>query len=322
MISLKFNELYSRSHYSIVENELKNKIQKIIDNKGYFEGRGDGRKLKYCSSGLILYLKNLLRPQSSFTLENLICIHPNDLHTFVDNLRRKHPNFIKPNHNDFVALCRIFEGVYNNTKIFIKINFIDQFNFNTCLYCNRNYIYTINKGKKRQIKPEIDHFYPKSIYPILAITFSNLIPSCSNCNGFSGKHHSDPFIEKVVSPYLIKKNAFLFSFIIKNIAIVHPLSGKSEVEVILKKKIEGNCKVFNIELLYSKHNDHVLDLIIKNKIKYSKKHRQYLKSYKGLTFSQSEIDRMILGNYAHESEQNKRPLAKLYQDIGRELKLI
>jgi hypothetical protein len=31
---------------------------------------------------------------------------------------------------------------------------------------------------------------------------------------------------------------------------------------------------------------------------------------------------MILGNYNLEKDQNKRPLSKMYQDIGKELGLI
>jgi hypothetical protein len=76
--------------------------------------------------------------------------------------------------------------------------------------------------------------------------------------------------------------------------------------------------------VYELHNDHALELIIKKRIKYSKKYRDYLNSYSssGLKFSKSELDRMILGNYSLEKEQNKRPLSKMYQDIGKELGLI
>jgi hypothetical protein len=50
--------------------------------------------------------------------------------------------------------------------------------------------------------------------------------------------------------------------------------------------------------------------------------RAYLHTYRGLKFNDSEIDRMILGNYSKEDEIHKRLLSKLYQDIGRELGLI
>ena len=109
---------------------------------------------------------------------------------------------------------------------------------------------------------------------------------------------------------------------INNIAIINPLSGKSDVEVFFKKAITGHLTVFNLKELYELHHDHALELIIKQRLKYSKKYIDYLRSYDGIKYSKTEIDRMILGNYSLEKEQHKRPLSKLYQDIGKELGLI
>ena len=74
--------------------------------------------------------------------------------------------------------------------------------------------------------------------------------------------------------------------------------------------------------MYQQHTDHVLELIVKSKVAYSDKYRTYLHSFKGLEFSDAEIDRMILGNYTKEDEIHKRPLAKLYQDSGVEVGVI
>lgn len=49
-----------------------------------------------------------------------------------------------------------------------------------CPYCNRMYTTTLY-GKKR-IRPDFDHFYPKSRYPYLAVSLFNLIPTCNICN--------------------------------------------------------------------------------------------------------------------------------------------
>lgn len=55
-----------------------------------------------------------------------------------------------------------------------------QLGVKVCPYCNRMYTTTLY-GKKR-IRPDFDHFYPQSIYPYLAVSLFNLIPSCSICN--------------------------------------------------------------------------------------------------------------------------------------------
>ncbi|TCL67476.1 hypothetical protein EV196_10232 [Mariniflexile fucanivorans] len=47
------------------------------------------------------------------------------------------------------------------------------------------------------IKPELDHYYPKSLYPYFGVSFYNLIPSCQSCNGLGVKGENDPFSIKM-----------------------------------------------------------------------------------------------------------------------------
>ncbi|CAI1560787.1 hypothetical protein PTR34_23855 [Serratia nevei] len=75
----------------------------------------------------------------------------------------------------------------------------------TCPYCNENTvrIIEVNKpGKKEKVMMlyDIDHFYPKHMFPYLALSFYNHIPSCKTCNQtFKG---SIPFdIDSHIHPY-------------------------------------------------------------------------------------------------------------------------
>ncbi|WP_447878997.1 hypothetical protein [Serratia fonticola] len=75
-----------------------------------------------------------------------------------------------------------------------------------CPYCNSEPV-TIIELKERKSKHnstltlfELDHFYPKSKYPYLALSFYNHIPSCSNCNG-KLKRSRDFTIETHIHPY-------------------------------------------------------------------------------------------------------------------------
>jgi hypothetical protein len=70
------------------------------------------------------------------------------------------------------------------------------------------------------------------------------------------------------------------------------------------------------------HSDHVVDLLIKQKLKYNDEYINQLNKIKGIRFYKADINRAILGNYTEENDVHKRPLAKLYQDIGKELGLI
>lgn len=64
-----------------------------------------------------------------------------------------------------------------------------------CAYCHTQGTYVVNEYYKRNHKPhkkgelkkpkaffELDHYYPKSKYPFLCVSFYNLIPICSSCN--------------------------------------------------------------------------------------------------------------------------------------------
>lgn len=55
----------------------------------------------------------------------------------------------------------------------------------------------IQKDKKKNyVYYEIDHYFPKSIYPIFSVFADNLVPVCKTCNGPSCKHEKDPLEEQ------------------------------------------------------------------------------------------------------------------------------
>jgi hypothetical protein len=51
-----------------------------------------------------------------------------------------------------------------------------------CPYCNEEPILTINEPGD-EARPALDHYFPKSKFPFLSTTLSNLIPAGSMCNG-------------------------------------------------------------------------------------------------------------------------------------------
>jgi hypothetical protein len=58
---------------------------------------------------------------------------------------------------------------------------------NTCVYCNRQYTFNIVRdgGKNndnRIARPALDHWFPKSLFPLMSLSYYNLIPSCTVCN--------------------------------------------------------------------------------------------------------------------------------------------
>ena len=60
---------------------------------------------------------------------------------------------------------------------------LNSLNLSVCPYCNRQYIFGTDNNRK--VGAQFDHFYSKSKYPYLALSFYNLIPVCL-CGETSG----------------------------------------------------------------------------------------------------------------------------------------
>ncbi|CAG0989054.1 hypothetical protein FLAV_02199 [Flavobacteriales bacterium] len=312
MIRLQKNNTEAHTHMVIAEKLIRKRINSLLA-----KGSIGRTTVIHLTRATTAYLTDLL---NGHNLRDLILTSPENMPSLIAGISAVFPDFVIPNSDENLILRNVFISHGYEHKDFDKLDFIKRINIDTCPYCNRSYIYYLSKDGK--IKPQIDHFYPTNIYPFLALTFYNLIPSCQTCNGFGAKEGNNPLLVNLVNPYLIENHNFKFTYKINHINFLNPLLDKNSVEVKLKHHLTGHTDVFKLDKLYQQHSDHVLELIIKSKIAYSNKYRTYLHSYKGLKFNDAEIDRMILGNYSKEDEIHKRPLAKLYQDIGVELGLI
>lgn len=297
--------------YDLIEVKLEKRIKKILKLGGI------KFKNSKVSPTLRIFLNKIINDNNAL-LKKIIVANPSELIALIRWMKISYPQFLNKDDADSRILSNIF--VKHGYDAIDKFKFAKDLKLETCPYCNRNYIFVVKKNK--ETKNEIDHFYPKTIYPLLAVSFYNLIPSCEPCNGFGAKGQLDSYALGLKNPYLLNFDDFRFGFKINNISVINPLVGKSDIEVCFDRSIKSHLKIFNLEDLYSLHHDHVIELIIKKRIKYSDAYIKYLKSYKRFTFNKSEVDRMILGNYSLEEEQHKRPLSKMYQDIGKKIGLV
>lgn len=181
-----------------------------------------------------------------------------------------------------------------------------KLNVNTCPYCNRQYTFTIsNKKDKKNIRPQFDHFYPKSTYKYLSLSFYNLIPCCPTCN------HVKRNNEVEINPY---NNSFgdecrfkITNFIEHNIFNAEPqISFTSEID---------NIHTFALKELYSKHRDYISEIVWKAN-RYNEDYYDSLeKAFSSFKLSKTEMQLLIFGQYMETSKQKDRPLSKLTNDI-------
>ncbi|MCD6258293.1 MAG: hypothetical protein J7J31_01700 [Helicobacteraceae bacterium] len=209
------------------------------------------------------------------------------------------------------------------TSTYNAYTLAEKLNVNVCPYCNRNYTFTIKNKNAKSTRPDFDHFYDKNTYPILALSFYNLIPSCILCNSrlksrtkFSTTTHLHPYQESF--------NDFAkFKLKIEKCSFYYDENG---FEITLKTKEPRAQKIiddFALQTLYDKHKDIVLELIQKAQIYNESYLDELMQNYEGTLFKNREdLLRLVTCGYVSDDDLHKRPLSKLIKDISEELELL
>lgn len=205
----------------------------------------------------------------------------------------------------------IFEDLYKNQlsgNEKLKKQFFNLFeNINVCPYCNRNFINPIYKehslgGDNKNQSPDIEHFFPKSIYPFLSLSISNLLPSCAFCNKI--KSDVDTFKHNCLSPYEIKDSDFRFDFSLE-------LNQVKKVKFISKTDCK-NSEILHLESLYNEVHSKYINDIFDDILKYPRTYKDSLKKEFKLT---EDYYKKVFRNYYKEEHFNKHPLLKMTKDL-------
>lgn len=310
MLKIEFNQQLFDKHVKDISIKLKKAIE-AIDTSGLNSESND------C-------LKDLSNEKE---IANLLSANSFQLKLYIEYFRVNYPTALGvqgQKKDAWVQLYRmlredIFEKEYKNwggrRQEYGAYYFVDKLGLKTCPYCNRNYTFVVDEDNGK-LRPEIDHFYPKSLYPFLAMSFYNLIPSCQICNHTK----SSTLKEELENPYDITPNSYKFTYIPKNIDFTLVEDDKYkfdnfEIKITGKK---DNLELFKLNELYEQHKDIVLELLVK-KVYYPK---SYIEELERFGFKSDEIYRYLLCNYQKDEDLHKRPLSKLIKDISEELGLV
>lgn len=256
-------------------------------------------------------------------LKTIVISKPFELRNYINQFSKNSIPFI---------YGELFQDIYKTYQKSYSAKLINELNVSVCPYCNRNYIFKFHDTNKPKLRTlaELDHFYCKSKYPFLAVSFFNLIPACSTCNSkfkgdidFNQKKHIHPYEESFDqnASFHLNINEYDFDHVSESFSI--KLTPNSNIDDNTKDRVESSIKTFKLNDLYEKHKDIVLE-IIQKKILYNESYiDELLTNYQGILFENKEdVLRLVFGGYITEDSISKRPLSKLIKDILKELDII
>lgn len=216
---------------------------------------------------------------------------------------------------------RAVKKAFNYAKHRQQDDFMEHFkklNIKSCPFCNNNYIYFYNDENPRKTISTLEHYYPKSKYPHLSLSFYNLIPSCYICNSkFKGNETHEG---KIIHPYkddFNEKAEFLVKLKIDDDNIKFDIDLKTYDE-----KSKASVDRFKLDEIYKEHNDIAKE--IWDKAQYYNESRideLYDEFYQKLGYTKEDVKNMVFCNYLHKDDINKRNHSKLTQDILKQFDL-
>ena len=255
----KWNEIV-KGHWEWFEKHLKTKFRKTNISYGMTYKDFLENELNYSTAELEELIKISWKDLSTYANKS------SSFYTKYDNWLQKVSKYSKEKQDDYFHNLYLCFG-YNS---FIKdeekaYNFTTGIGIEVCPYCNRSYTFTTKIDNNSQTikyicRPEIDHFFPKSIFPYLSCTPANFIPSCHQCNHKKSDDYNTTDVNThTVYPYL---ESFSKNTVFK---ITYKDSDRKEYNVRIMdngtKKEKNSLEAFNLEALYNMHKIEIEDLI-------------------------------------------------------------
>lgn len=212
---------------------------------------------------------------------------------------------------------------YDYVQTSIYPDFMRELGIKTCVYCNAQYALYAKDKRYEFTGYQLDHWKSKSKYPYLCTSFFNLQPCCAHCNQMKLQKDADFNLYTHDGTALNPMKFFIPDALMARFLCTHDCN---DLEIwydceneALK---ENHEETFHIKTQYLAHKDVAEEIIWKKQIYNSTFLEIYRETFKKLGFSPVQFNRFIIGNYDKPGDVLKRPLAKMTQDIARQLKII
>ncbi len=193
----------------------------------------------------------------------------------------------------------------------VKMNvfLVQQTGLTVCPYCNRDYI---NCRSEKLAGAQLDHFFPRSRYPIFSVCLYNLVPVCGNCNHIKlddMQEFASPFDEEIDWEHDVQ-----FSYELLDL-------DRKKIVIHARGPIKQNIDKMQIEAAYQIHEMEVNELLDKVKMYSQTQLEEYEKVFAEMGLSEQELKQMVFGKKITEDNFRKKPLGRMMRDLEKELKI-
>lgn len=244
--------------------------------------------------------------------------------TYADYLdtpdKRKSSFHIAGVHDFFLDVDSVFNySRLSKNEVYSSYHLTENLGVRSCAYCNRTYALTHRKRDgKRLMNPQLDHWFPNSKFPLLQISFHNLIPSCEVCNS-RVKNDIVFDLNHDYHPYQQEKEKIEFDYYYGVDQKFH-IFFKSGADY--PNKIRLTSEKMCIDQMYEAHADELQDMITL-KQEYSKSYLESLqRAFPRANLSKELMYRLAFGTELYEENFHKRPMSKFKFDILKQLGVI
>lgn len=296
------NEILKKNEYLTIHQETKEFLENLsFEEKGFLSNNTFLSTYEKNSELIEIFFKSLSAKFGQ-----------NSRDVFIKTNKRTVCDISKNSNDEKVKTIKKFilekySKMYKSFRTDHGKRVIEETNINICPYCYRSYINVIEAEKgSKVITPDLDHFYPKSRYPFLAVTLSNLVPSCLFCNQ-RAKNDEDFYKASIYPPQKIfDEIEFDYDVYLNKVYI------KNYKYLISKPEYKMHLDTFLIQELYAGHTEILKNIIDKNR-KYRKSKIEDIAKH---TVGLSSFDVKKIVFYEYEFMNKKRELLyKLKKDL-------
>ncbi|WP_214891145.1 hypothetical protein [Exiguobacterium sp. s142] len=284
--------IYSKTNYEEVKHEL-NKIQnkdypvtilikKILfhnfkEDETYedFNFRSYFQAISFYNNAQKLYKKGNKKARKSFIgdligftqiesnkqIEKFICcIDKISDYEFIDGRIKTQSSFEDFAENEMFISLKKFNRVckevfdYETFITPLRASLIDSIGIKFCPYCNEQSMYSEKDGTR--VLADLDHYLPKSEFPLFESNFFNLIPSCPSCNrtlkGQSKRRIVNPLIEGFEDYAVFKMVDYPLKLANEHFDIT--ILKKNTENHIIIEKIDNTISLFKLKGRYNQNH--------------------------------------------------------------------